>query len=91
MSPFSIESSSAPSITTVVISAAPIPIHDNTRTSQDGTLGMASGVHPVSPPSGALVSLVYEETLEEPVEEGLMSRYTSSPISASMPPPYSPD
>lgn len=91
----SVESSLGPSITTLAISAAPNSVRGNIRASQGDTLRMASGMHAISPPSSshlpALVGLAYEESLEEPVEEGLMSRYDSSPISASMPPPYSHD
>ena len=89
------ESSLGPSITTLAISAAPNSARGNIRASQGDTLGMASGMHAISRPSSshppALVGLAYEESLEEPVEEGLMSRYDSSSISASMPPPYSHD
>ena len=77
-----------------VIPAAPNPIHDNIPTSQDNTLGIVFGMHPIGSLSSfhppALVSFVYEGSLEEPVEEELMSRYTSTPLSTP-PPPYSYD
>ena len=81
--------------TTVVAPTAPDATEDDLRTSRNGIPGMASQMHnPISPPSGfhlpAVVIGVPETSLDEPVEEGLMTMQASTPRSSStMPPPYS--
>ena len=69
-------------------------MQEDPQTSSDATLGMAfQGRNLISPPSNyhppTMVSRGHETPLEEPVEEGLMSRHANTPRSASMPPPYS--
>jgi hypothetical protein len=81
--------------TTDVDSAAPNRIHEDLRASRNGRQMTASRMYNhIGPPSTshppAVVSRVHETSLEEPVEEGLMSRHASTPLSStSMPPPYS--
>ena len=81
--------------TTAMAPTTPDTMGDDLRTSRNGIPGMPSQMHnPIDLPSGvhlpAVGGGVPETSLDEPVEEGLMSMQASTPRSSStMPPPYS--